>query len=77
MPARAFARPDHHVPMRILLEALQAGRLFELTETSKQGAFEFLGRVLEAIPEIPDDSGVVEAMHAREAAGNTAIAPGV
>jgi mannitol/fructose-specific phosphotransferase system IIA component (Ntr-type) len=63
--------------MRILLEALQAGRLFELTETSKKGAFEFLGRVLEAIPEIPDDSGVVEAMHAREAAGNTAIAPGV
>ncbi len=51
--------------MRILLEALQAGRLFELTETSKKGAFEFLGRVLEAIPEIPDDSGVVEAMLAR------------
>jgi mannitol/fructose-specific phosphotransferase system IIA component (Ntr-type) len=63
--------------MRILLEALQAGRLFELTETSKRGAFEFLGRVLEAIPEIPDDSGVVEAMQAREASGNTAIAPGV
>jgi mannitol/fructose-specific phosphotransferase system IIA component (Ntr-type) len=63
--------------MRILLEALQAGRLFELTETSKRGAFEFLGRVLEAIPEIPDDSGVVEAMFAREATGNTAIAPGV
>lgn len=63
--------------MRILLEALQAGRLFELTETSKRGAFEFLGRVLEAIPDIPDDSGVVEAMFAREATGNTAIAPGV
>jgi mannitol/fructose-specific phosphotransferase system IIA component (Ntr-type) len=63
--------------MRILLEALQAGRLFELTETSKRGAFEFLGRVLEAIPEIPDDSGVVEAMFAREQTGNTAIAPGV
>jgi len=63
--------------MRILLEALQAGRLFELTETSKKGAFEFLGRVLEAIPEIPDDSGVVEAMQAREALGNTAIAEGV
>ena len=63
--------------MRILLEDLQAGRLFELTETSKRGAFEFLGRVLEAIPEIPDDSGVVEAMFAREETGNTAIAPGV
>jgi mannitol/fructose-specific phosphotransferase system IIA component (Ntr-type) len=63
--------------MRILLEALQAGRLFELTETSKPAAFEFLGRVLEAIPEIPDNSGVVEAMAAREATGNTAIAPGV
>lgn len=63
--------------MRILLEALQAGRLFELTETSKRGAFDFLGRVLEAIPEIPDDSGVVEAMLAREQMGNTAIAPGV
>ena len=63
--------------MRIFLEALQSGRLFEISETSKPAAFEFLGRVLEAIPEIPDASGVVEAMNAREEAGNTAIAPGV
>lgn len=63
--------------MRIFLEALQSGRLFEISETSKPAAFEFLGRVLEAIPEIPDGSGVVEAMNAREDSGNTAIAPGV
>ncbi len=63
--------------MRIFLEALQSGRLFEISETSKPAAFEFLGRVLEAVPEIPDNSGVVEMMNAREESGNTAIAPGV
>ena len=63
--------------MRKLLDALQSGRLFELTETSKDEAFDFLGRVLEAIPEIPDNSGVVEAMRAREQSGNTSVSPGL
>ena len=46
--------------MKALLNALQEGRLVELPDTLKNDALEFLGTLIEAIPEVPNDDGITE-----------------
>ncbi|MEI6321961.1 MAG: PTS sugar transporter subunit IIA [bacterium] len=62
--------------MKALLNALQEGRLVELPDSVKNDALEFLGTLIEAIPEVPDDDGVTEKVFAREALHNTGIGKG-
>jgi mannitol/fructose-specific phosphotransferase system IIA component (Ntr-type) len=61
--------------MKALLNALQEGRLVELPDNVKNDALEFLGTLIEAIPEISDE-GVTERALAREASHNTGIGRG-
>ena len=46
--------------MKALLNALQEGRLVELPDNVKVDAIEFLGTLLEAVPEISGEEGVTE-----------------
>lgn len=62
--------------METLLDALQEGRLFELPENDKDHALQFLAHVIEAFPEIPAGTGIVELVMAREQATNTGIGKG-
>jgi mannitol/fructose-specific phosphotransferase system IIA component (Ntr-type) len=62
--------------MKALLNALQEGRLVELPDNIKTDALEFLGTLLEAIPEIADEGGITEKAFAREKQHNTGIGKG-
>lgn len=62
--------------MKALLNALQEGRLVELPDNIKNDALEFLGTLLEAIPEITDEEGITEKAFAREKLHNTGIGKG-
>lgn len=61
--------------MKALLNALQEGRLVELPDNIKNDALEFLGALLEAIPEVGDE-GITERAFAREKLHNTGIGKG-
>ena len=52
--------------MRSLLDALQAGRLIELTDSHKTKALEYLAALIEAIPDIGVEGGITENVLARE-----------
>lgn len=62
--------------MKALLNALQEGRLVELPDNIKVDALEFLGALLEAVPEVPSDEGITEKALRREALHNTGIGKG-
>lgn len=62
--------------MKALLNALQEGRLVELPDNVKVDALEFLGTLLEAVPEVPSDEGITEKALAREKVHNTGIGKG-
>jgi mannitol/fructose-specific phosphotransferase system IIA component (Ntr-type) len=62
--------------MKALLNALQEGRLVELPDNVKNDALEFLGTLIEAIPEVPSEDAVTEKALAREALHNTGIGKG-
>lgn len=62
--------------MRSLLDALQAGRLIELTDNHKTKALEYLAALIEAIPGIGVEGGITENILARENAHNTGIGAG-
>ena len=62
--------------MRSLLDALQAGRLIELTDSHKTKALEYLAALIEAIPDIGVEGGITESVLARENLHNTGIGKG-
>lgn len=62
--------------MKALLNALQEGRLVELPDNIKVDALEFLGALLEAVPEVPSEEGITEKALAREKVHNTGIGKG-
>jgi nitrogen PTS system EIIA component len=62
--------------MRSLLDALQAGRLIELTDNNKTKALEYLAALIEAIPDIGVEGGITESVLARESVHNTGIGKG-
>lgn len=62
--------------MKALLNALQEGRLVELPDNIKIDALEFLGALLEAVPEVPSEEGITEKALAREKLHNTGIGKG-
>jgi len=62
--------------MKSLLDALQAGRLIELTDTHKTKALEYLAALIEAIPGIGVEGGIIENVLARESVHNTGIGAG-
>lgn len=61
--------------MKALLNALQEGRLVELPDNVKNDALEFLGALLEAVPEVGDE-GITEKALAREKLHSTGIGKG-
>jgi len=63
--------------MKSLLDALQEGRLVELSTTDKDEALEFLALLIEAIPDIGSRIDIVTEVKEREAQANTAIGHGV
>jgi mannitol/fructose-specific phosphotransferase system IIA component (Ntr-type) len=63
--------------MRSILSALQDGRLFELPETGKDRALEFLARILDANPDIVVGTDAIEEIKLREQECNTGIGLGV
>ena len=62
--------------MKALLNALQEGRLVELPDNIKNDALEFLGALLEAVPEVPSENNITEKAMARESLHNTGIGKG-
>jgi nitrogen PTS system EIIA component len=62
--------------MKSLLNALQEGRLIELTDNNKNKALEYLSTLIEAIPDIGASGGITEKVLAREQQNNTAIGKG-
>ncbi len=62
--------------MRSILTALHKGRLVELPNNIKTDALEFLGALLEAVPEIYDEDGIAEKTLKRESLHNTGIGKG-
>jgi len=62
--------------MKALLNALQEGRLVELPDNIKNDAIEFLGTLIEAIPEVSGEEGVTEGALEREKQHNTGIGRG-
>ena len=62
--------------MRSLIDALQAGRLIELTDNHKTKALQYLAALIEAIPGIGVEGGIIENVLAREKVHNTGIGQG-
>ena len=62
--------------MKALLNALQEGRLVELPDNIKIDAIEFLGTLIEAIPEVSGEESVTEGALEREKLHNTGIGLG-
>jgi nitrogen PTS system EIIA component len=61
--------------MKALLNALQEGRLVELPDNIKTDALEFLGTLLEAVPEVSEEA-ITEKALSREKLHNTGIGRG-
>jgi PTS system nitrogen regulatory IIA component len=62
--------------MNTLLDALQAGRLFELPDNDKADALQFLAHVIGAFPGVPAGTDVLGHVMKREQAANTALSKG-
>jgi len=62
--------------MDTILDALQEGHLFELPENEKDHALQFLAHIIEAFPQIPPGTDVVEAVKSREESMNTGLGKG-
>ena len=62
--------------MKSLLTALQEGRLIELPDTDKTKSLEYLATLIEAIPDIGVQGGIIEGVISREQAHNTGIGKG-
>jgi mannitol/fructose-specific phosphotransferase system IIA component (Ntr-type) len=62
--------------MDTLLDALQEGRLIELTDNDKNHALQFLAHILEAIPSVPNNTDVAGFVLKREESFNTALVKG-
>jgi len=62
--------------MKSLLDALQEGRLIELPDTDKDTSLQFLGTLIEAIPDFRIGFDFNGAVMAREKAANTGIGHG-
>lgn len=62
--------------MDTILDALQEGRLFELPESDKTHALQFLAHIIEAFPEIPAGTDIFGHVMAREQSMNTALGKG-
>ena len=62
--------------MKSLLTALQQGRLIELPDTDKTKSLEYLATLIEAIPDVGVEGGIIESVLAREQAHNTGIGKG-
>jgi len=62
--------------MDTLLDALQEGRLFELPESDKTHALQFLAHIIEAFPETPAGTDVVGLVLKREEIANTGLGQG-
>ena len=62
--------------MDTLLDALQEGRLFELPENDKGHALQFLAHIIEAFPEMPAGTDIVDHVLKREETTITALGNG-
>jgi PTS system nitrogen regulatory IIA component len=62
--------------MDTLLDALQEGRLFELPENDKDHALQFLAHIIEAFPEMPAGTDIVDHVLQREQTTTTALGKG-
>ncbi|TLU82203.1 MAG: PTS sugar transporter subunit IIA [Chlorobium sp.] len=62
--------------MNSIFDALEHGRLIELPGTDKDDALEFLGTMLEAIPEVPSGINIVEIVLEHEKTSNTSLGVG-
>jgi mannitol/fructose-specific phosphotransferase system IIA component (Ntr-type) len=62
--------------MKSLLDALQEGRLIELPEADKEKSLQYLGTLIEAIPDFRAGLDFNSAVSAREKAANTGIGMG-
>ena len=62
--------------MDTLFDALQEGRLIELTDNTKDHALQLLAHILEAIPSVPVGTDVVGLVMERERSTNTALGKG-
>ena len=62
--------------MKSLLDALQEGRLIELPESDKAKSLQYLGTLIEAIPDFRTGLDFNGAVMTREAAANTGIGMG-
>lgn len=62
--------------MDTILDALQAGRLFELPDNDKADALQFLAHIIEAFPEVPAGTDIVGDVKKREEIANTALGKG-
>jgi len=62
--------------MKSLLDALQEGRLIELPESDKSKSLQYLGTLIEAIPDFRTGLDFNAAVMVREAAANTGIGMG-
>jgi len=63
--------------MKSLLEALEEGRLIELTEGDKRDSLELLSHLIEAIPDIGTKSDLMKGVMERESQSNTGLGRGV
>ena len=62
--------------MKCILDALHDGRLIELPDNQKDRALEYLATLIEAIPDLGVEGGIMEKVKAREQAHNTGIGKG-
>ena len=62
--------------MDSILDALQEGHLFELPENEKDHALQLLAHIIEAFPQIPPGTDVLDAVKTREEAMNTGLGKG-
>lgn len=62
--------------MDTVLDALQEGRLIELSDPTKEEALEVLAHLLEAIPSLPAGTDVVELVKTRERGANSGLGRG-
>jgi mannitol/fructose-specific phosphotransferase system IIA component (Ntr-type) len=62
--------------MKSLLNALQEGRLIELTDTNKEKALQYLATLIEAIPDHKADIDIAKGVLEREQASNTGLGRG-
>ncbi len=62
--------------MKSLLNALQDGRLIELTDTNKEKALQYLATLIEAVPDHKTDIDIAKGVLDREQASNTGLGRG-